>query len=79
VLDNFRWYESVGSNVMRLRFVAPGPENNFTIESHSVWNFEPDGSVRVWFSDYTLVCHTDGANVPGSNLPADPIHEWPDA
>lgn len=51
----------VGSNVMRLSFIGAGPENNFVIESHSLWNFAPDGSVQVWFSDYTFVCHTDGA------------------
>lgn len=68
--------QEVGSNTMRYRFVGPGPENNLVVESTSVWNFSPDG-LHVWFSDYTVTCGTDGANVPGSNEGANPIHEWP--
>lgn len=68
--------QDVGSNTLRYRFVGPGPENNLVVESTSVWNFSPDG-LHVTFSDYTVTCGTDGANVPGSNEGADPIHEWP--
>jgi hypothetical protein len=74
--DNFVAGQSIGSNTMRYRFVGPGPGNNLVVESTSVWNFGPDG-LHVWFSDYTVTCGTDGANVPGSNEGADPIHEWP--
>ena len=66
--------QDVGSNTLRYRFVGPGPGNNFVVESTSVWNFSPEG-VHVSFSDYTVTCGNDGANVPGSNDGADPIHE----
>ena len=68
--------QDVGSNTLRYRFVGPGPENNLVVESTSVWNFSPEG-LHVTFSDYTVTCGTDGANVPGSNEGANPIHEWP--
>ena len=65
----------VGSNTLRYRFVGPGPENNLVVESTSVWNFTPEG-LHVSFGDYTLTCGTDGANVPGANDGATPIHDW---
>lgn len=66
--------QDVGSNTLRYRFVGPGPGNNLVVESTSVWNFSPEG-LHVSFSDYTVTCGIDGANVPGSNEGADPMHE----
>ena len=68
----------VGSNTMRYRYVGPGPENNVIVEATAVWNFTREG-LAVTFSNYSYTCGTDGANVPGSNEPASPIHEWPPA
>ena len=50
------------SAVMRLRFIGPGPNNNFFVDAHYTYIIDANGVFRATLEEFRLTCGQDGGD-----------------